>query len=206
VCREFFGQELARIGRVLDWGCGSGRVTRYLAGDARRHSNLDGIHGADIDGDNASWCGKNLGIDARKIPLCPPTDFPDNFFDLVFGISVFTHLNEDVQFKWLAELRRIIRPGGMLLTTIHGMTAYQRVCMPPSRPELAENWAPENSGFFVSGSNGQLAGFIESDDYYLNVFHRSEYIRKRWSDFFEVLEILPGAIGTHDLAVLRRKA
>ena len=190
---------------MLDWGCGSGRVTRYLAGDVRRHSNLDGIHGADIDGDNASWCGKNLGIDARKIPLCPSTDFPDNFFDLVFGISVFTHLNEDVQFKWLAELRRIIRPSGMLLTTIHGMTAYQRVCMPPSRPELAENWAPENSGFFVSGSNGQLAGFIESDDYYLNVFHRSEYIRKRWSDFFEVLEILPGAIGTHDLAVLRRK-
>jgi len=206
ICREFFGRELAGMGRVLDWGCGSGRVTRYLAAEARRHSNLEGIHGADIDGDNAAWCGQNLGINSRKIPLYPPTDFSDNWFDLVFGISVFTHLNEEVQFKWLAELRRIIRPGGILLTTVHGLTAYQYVGMPPSRPELAESWAPENSGFFISGNNAQLDGFIDSNDYYLNVFHRSEYIRKRWSEYFEVLEIIPGALGTHDLIVLRKRA
>jgi SAM-dependent methyltransferase len=206
LCKELFGRALGEMGRVLDWGCGCGRVTRHLAAQASQLSTTDCIHGADIDGDNASWCGQNLGINVRQIPLVPPTEFPDGGFDLVFGISVFTHLSEENQFKWLAELRRIVRPGGIVLTTVHGVTAYQQVGIPVGMPELAENWAPEKAGFFVSGSNRQLDGFIESNDYYLNVFHSSNYIRSKWSQFFDVVEIIPGALGTHDLVVLRKPA
>ena len=75
--RDGVGPQLAETRDVADRG-----LERVAAG----------IHGADIDGDNASWCGQNLGINTRQIPLSPPTDYPDSWFDLIFGISVFTHL------------------------------------------------------------------------------------------------------------------
>ena len=37
--------------RVLDWGCGAGRVTRYLLGDTPC-----AVTGVDIDADNIAWC------------------------------------------------------------------------------------------------------------------------------------------------------
>jgi len=45
----------------------------------------------------------------------PPLPFPDNSFDLIYAVSVFTHLSEEHQRTWLPELRRVLRPGGRLL-------------------------------------------------------------------------------------------
>jgi SAM-dependent methyltransferase len=193
---------MADAGTILDWGCGCGRVIRHLLATAELAGKKPRVVGADIDADNVQWCRENLPAEFTVVPLLPPTSFKDDEFDLVYSISVFTHLAEDVQFRWLEELRRIVRPGGMVLTTMHGKTAYQYVGMPEGRPELAENWAPEAKGFMVSGSNSQIAGQTDDDDYYLNVFHTREYVLKEWSKFFEVREIIPGFVGTHDLVVL----
>ena len=52
----------------------------------------------------------------------PPLLFPDCAFDLVFAISVFTHLDEQYQLAWLAELRRVAQPGAILFSppTVNG--------------------------------------------------------------------------------------
>ena len=50
----------------------------------------------------------------------PPTDYPDLYFDIIYAISVFTHLNEDMQGRWLKELIRITAPGGHIIITVHG--------------------------------------------------------------------------------------
>lgn len=90
-------------GDTLDWGCGCGRVTRWLL------DRLDAgvrVVGADIDPLSIHWCRQNLaGGFFERIPLHPPTTFRDEQFSVVLGISVFTHLKEDVQFEWLSELR-----------------------------------------------------------------------------------------------------
>lgn len=54
------------------------------------------------------------------MPREPPTTYPDSLFDVVYAVSVFTHLTEDRQLSWLAEFARIIRPCGLLLLTTHG--------------------------------------------------------------------------------------
>jgi SAM-dependent methyltransferase len=80
--------------------------------------------GIDIDPDNISWAKQNLpAIDFRIGPLLPPTDYPDGSFDLVYGISVMTHLTRAVQIAWLREIERILEPGGLALLTFAGDTS-----------------------------------------------------------------------------------
>jgi len=110
------GYDLEKMSAVLDFGCGCGRV-------ARCWSNLDGpaIHGADISRSLARWCRRNLPfMRTTRIDPLPPLPHPDARFDLVYALSVLTHLPEDAGRAWLAELVRVLRPGGLLLFTVHG--------------------------------------------------------------------------------------
>ena len=51
----------------------------------------------------------------------------------------------------------------------------------------------------------QLANFIDEPGYYINVAHSKDYVRRVWGEYFEVVDIIPGMIATHDLAVLRKR-
>jgi SAM-dependent methyltransferase len=110
------GTKIEDMGAALDFGCGCGRVARHLA--ARSGPE---IHGVDISAPAVRWCQRNLHfMRARRIDVEPPLDYPDARFDLVYALSVFTHLPEQLTQRWLAELVRIMRPGGLLLFTLHG--------------------------------------------------------------------------------------
>jgi SAM-dependent methyltransferase len=107
---------------VLDFGCGCGRVTRYWRDFA------GSISGTDLSAEAVTWCRENLPF-ARfeRNDLEPPLTFSDGSFDLVYGLSVFTHLTVDTQRRWLGELRRVLRPGGYLLLTTHGESYADRL-------------------------------------------------------------------------------
>jgi SAM-dependent methyltransferase len=97
-------------GDVLDFGCGCGRVARHLGG----------VNGCDYDSRMVEWCAENLPGEFRVNPLAPPTSYDSESFDAIYAISVLTHLPEDLAGGWLEEWRRILRPGGKLLVTVHG--------------------------------------------------------------------------------------
>ena len=109
---EAVGRPLSQAGAVLDWGCGCGRVTRHLM----RHTPAR-IVGRDPDAMTVGWCAKHLPGDFRASRLHPPLDLADASIDAAVSLSVFTHLGEATQVEWLAELARVIRPGGLLLLT-----------------------------------------------------------------------------------------
>jgi ubiquinone/menaquinone biosynthesis C-methylase UbiE len=52
--------------------------------------------------------------------LNPPTVFDDNSFDLIYGISIFTHLSELNNIAWYNELIRIAKKDGIILVTTAG--------------------------------------------------------------------------------------
>ena len=77
---------------ILDWGCGAARVLRYFAIDPKFR-----IVGVDVDAYNIDWCQQTFGdqADFHLIGPTEPCPLPDRSFDLIYGISIFTHLNRD---------------------------------------------------------------------------------------------------------------
>jgi ubiquinone/menaquinone biosynthesis C-methylase UbiE len=49
----------------------------------------------------------------------PPLEYEDSKFDLIYSMSVFTHLDEYRQFQWLIELKRVLREDGILIITVY---------------------------------------------------------------------------------------
>jgi SAM-dependent methyltransferase len=103
---------------VCEWGCGPARILRHLPAllpDGCR------VFGTDYDPRTIAWCSANLsGISFRLNGLAPPLPFATHGIDLLYAVSVLTHLPEDLQVQWMAECVRVVRPGGLILLTVHG--------------------------------------------------------------------------------------
>ena len=112
--REYVGP-FTQSTRVLDYGCGWGRITRFFLKDVAAR-NLWGI---DCNEEVLDFClESNPWSCFELIDPMPPTDLPGDQFDLVFSYSVFSHLREDVHFAWLDELGRLAKPGGLLILSV----------------------------------------------------------------------------------------
>ncbi len=189
-----FGIDLGSHRAILDFGCGCGGTLVWLHDLAPTAS----ISGTDIDANAIGWCRANLPF-ARFATneALPPLSYPDAAFDLAIAVSVFTHLDEDYQFRWLAELRRVIKPGGTCVITLHG---------PQSWNQMSEHdqEAFDRTGFVFVRTTATRRLF---PDWYRNAFHRQSYVEARFSEYFDVVGSIPRGLGGHqDIVVLRRPA
>ena len=197
---ELTSSGFAGYPRILDWGCGCGRIARYTA----RMAGV-ALTGCDIDLDNVNWCVAHLAGSFVSTTVRPPLPFADASFDLVYGVSVFTHMREPLQDAWLAELERVAAPGAVLLMTVHGRTALDYAHLSPGDYRALEQRIIDQ-GLYFSARNSQIDGHAEHDGEYVNVFHDLAYLRDRWGRRFDISAILPGYIFPHDLIVMRRRA
>jgi SAM-dependent methyltransferase len=197
VLQRIFGKGFDDFPEIMDWGCGCGRVFRHIA--SRHRAKLVGV---DIDPENIRWCREvfvNRSFELARVH--PPLQQPAEEFDLIFGLSVFTHLKEDDQFKWLKELHRVTKPGAVLLMTVHGDHAWFRSNLGKT---AYLNW--KRAGFYDSHRDPALDGVISEKDYYRFVFHDPKYILQEWSRYFHVVQIIPGFFENwQDLVVLVRQ-
>lgn len=182
--------------RILEFGCGVGRVIRALF--YRRGGK--GLYGTDIDSEAIAWCQDNYGnlatFDVNEAE--PPTRYPDDYFDFIYAISVFTHLPEDMQFRWLGELARITKPQGYLVLSVHGANHFGRG--PGRSLGGIELRCVEDKGFFYNEETSLTEGL---PDFYKSTWHLPHYIKARWSEYFDILDVIEDAIGgNHQAAVL----
>ncbi|HUX07909.1 MAG TPA: class I SAM-dependent methyltransferase [Acidobacteriota bacterium] len=113
---ESSGIDIGAMDDILDFGCGCGRIIRHIRLRTRAR-----LYGSDYNYDLVRWCRDNL--DFGKFDqncLAPPLSYEDEKFDFIYLISVFTHLGAELQQRWMIELRRVLRPGGVMLFTTHG--------------------------------------------------------------------------------------
>jgi SAM-dependent methyltransferase len=117
------GTDPRELRAVLDFGCGCGRVARHWA-------RLDGpeIYGCDYNPELTAWCERNLPfLRVARNRLGPPTPYVSGSFDLVYALSVFSHLDDPLQRLWLDEYRRLLRPGGLLVLSLLGDSLRYRL-------------------------------------------------------------------------------
>jgi SAM-dependent methyltransferase len=186
---------ISKTHRILDWGCGCGRVIAQLV----KFVSPSRLFGCDIDAEAIAWDVKNIaGPSFTRIDPYPPTTYPDSYFDLIYGISVVTHLDEDTQMRWLAELERIAMPGAIIILSIIGETLRSKN-MPSS---LASEFTRKGFASFVPNYSALVAEFSHAN-YYRETYHSLDYIAARWRRHFRVLECVETK--HQDLVVLQRR-
>jgi SAM-dependent methyltransferase len=105
-------------GKLLDWGCGPARVVRHMPDLLEK---TWAVYGTDYNQQTIDWCQKhikNVAFSVNKVN--PPLPFSDDSFDVLYGISIFTHLSEENHSSWFHELLRVTKPGAILMFTTQG--------------------------------------------------------------------------------------
>lgn len=197
---------MARCGRpvtgdttILDFGCGWGRTIRFFMRDVPTSR----LHGVDVmelainlSRQTNPWCQFAL------ISPLPPSNLPAGAFDLIYLYSVFSHLSEHAHDLWLTEFHRLLRPGGLLFATTFQRDYIERCEMARTGAQPwgahmgshrafveTESWlARYDRGEYCHAPTG--GGDALPSDYYGDTCISETYVRRRWSDRFEVLAYL----------------
>jgi len=196
---------------VLDFGCGCGRLSRYFEGtDAYQ------VSATDIKPDLVNWCKANLRrIDTRLNGLRPPSPFPDKQFDLIYTLSIFTHLPPSLIELWLADFGRMLKPGGILIATTHGQHAIDTIRgsqlhqtmfnVSQDEIEAIHRRLPEEKYIFLPYPDPVIE-FAKAGPEYGNSFMHSNYAHENWnSGQWKLLEYRPGGLRYwQDMYVLQK--
>lgn len=168
------GIDINSLQSILDLGCGTGRLIAgwYLDNPEKR------LSGCDINEELLAWAKNNLPqeISWNQSSITPPLPYGSKSFDLVYLISVFTHLSLNSQHLWAQELKRIICPGGYILVTLHG-EIYVRV----SHPERMEEFS--KTGYIEIPSSDEGSNSF-------GTFHAFEFVETLFNDF-EIIGYYP---------------
>ena len=183
------GVDIESIEAMLDFGCGCGRVIRHW-----KSLKTAQVYGSDYNSKQIDWCQRNLTFaqfDTNS--LYPPLIYNNDKFDLIYAFSVFTHLPEELQILWINELSRILKPGGHLLISTHGLHYLDM---------LSQN---EKEKFLA----GQLVVRYEemAGTNMCGAYHPVKYVTEQLADRFEVIDFIPkGAKGNpyQDIFLLRK--
>jgi SAM-dependent methyltransferase len=181
--------------RVLDFGCGAGRVMRQFAAETKNAE----FWGCDIDVASIKWVQENLSPPFQAITCKeqPGLPFADGFFSVIYAMSVFTHLTEHAS-GWLLELRRTLCDGGLLVLTFLGEGMIQ--------PLINEPWDEDRIGFntVLHGNPWDVGGPL--------TFISPWWLKEHWGRAFDILQLLPyaarqcdGTPAGHGMALLRKR-
>jgi SAM-dependent methyltransferase len=158
---------------VLDWGCGPGRVVRHmpeLLGEGSK------VFGTDYNAKSIAWCRDNLpDIEFNLNTLEPSLPYADETFNFIYGISIFTHLSEEMHYKWTAELKRVLKINGALFLTTQGDN-FKKIMSP------AEITKYDKGELVVRGN------VIEGHRTY-SAFHPDSFMRSLFKND-EILEVI----------------
>ncbi len=185
------GLDLNAYPRWLDFGCGAGRVARHLV----QREFVRRMTGIDIDRAAIRWSARHLPGEYTRIRSTPPTFLGPGTFDAICAVSVFTHFDEATQNAWLAELRRLLRPGGIFIAST------QAPDLTFNRPDLTlhDHQHLQERGFVFRIGIGPF-----NED---SAFHSAAYLRREWSRYFDLLTFKPaGLVEYLDLSLWRRPA
>jgi SAM-dependent methyltransferase len=190
---------LSPTSRVLDFGCGWGRVIRFFLRDVEP-TNLVGI---DVSEEAIAACLEtNHWCRFERCGTLPPTALESQSFDLAYAYSVFSHLSEEAHLRWLVEFERLLKPEGLLIVTT----------LPRAFLAVCSEWAAEDDDQDRPAWQRQAIACLTPIEHFLSAYDRGEfcyaplsedrphfglasiseqYVRSTWIRHLEVLEFIP---------------
>lgn len=203
---NWHSRSLRSFASILDFGCGVGRLVQYLFELAPQAA----VSGCDVSPEAIRQCRRRCSKGRFLVNRwAPPLDMADETFDLIYSYSVFTHLSEANHQAWLRELARLLRPGGMMLHTVHSYEYLRRAaCFSPW--SLEKYHLPGSvDAFIASGRDYFYAVENPAAPEYGHAIIRKEYVMARWpqSAGLRLLDYVEGAIeaypeGCQDVVLL----
>ena len=176
-------RDMLRDGRILDWGCGPGRIVRHLPVLLPETE----IYGTDYNQEYIDWCQRKLDrIKFSVNHIDPPTNYLDSFFDAVIGVSIFTHLSEASHTTWMNELHRITKPAGIIFITTQGV-AYRSKLTTAERSHF-------DKGYLVTRR------YSKEGNRLFSTFQPPEFIKRIVADRFEIVEFFAGITNDNEAA------
>lgn len=199
------GFDISSASRVLDFGCSSGRVVRVLNA-AYPHV---GWVGCDPNDGAISWATEHLpGIEFFVSPQEPPLDLKVGSLDVAFAISIWSHFAPELGVPWFEEMHRLIRPGGYLVITTHGLQSVSFFAHGGGRPlEQAEEIerALFRDGFWYAPEFGEEGDWGVVNESWGACFLSPEWVLSQLCPAWRVVEFAPGRNQSNqDVYVLQR--
>lgn len=169
---------------VLDFGCGWGRLIRFLARDVAPGS----LCGCDPYAGILDVCERTR-VPGRLAPIPYVSEsLPfDDRFDLVYAFSVFTHLSEATHLASLRAIHAGLAEGGVLIATIRP-PAYVSEGLHGAHPRAsaAKRLERGKPAYMFAAHDIQPSGEeVTFGETVVNL----PYVRERWSELFELLEV-----------------
>ncbi|MBA3807989.1 MAG: class I SAM-dependent methyltransferase [Solirubrobacterales bacterium] len=199
------GVDLAEVSSALDFGCSSGRVLRVLHAAYPQTS----WRGCDPNAPAIEWASANLpGIDFFASADAPPLALEDASLDLAYAISIWSHFAPELGLRWFAEMHRLIRPGGHLVCTTHGLTSVAHYAAAGLRSadqsrEISD--ALYRRGWWYRAEFGRRGDWGVTNPDWGTAFLSPEWMLTQLCPRWRVLEFAPGRNqDNQDVYVLQR--
>lgn len=173
--------------KILDFGCGWGRIIRFFL----RDMDPSNIYGCDCVDDMIEICKKtNQWCNFFKSNTYPPLNIEPGYFDIIYAYSVFSHVSEDAQKKWLSEFHRILKPGGILILTTRRFDFIDQIEAIYPESQFDANTAKQDylEGKYVHFSYG--GGYSLEESYWGETAIPREYIENVWTNLFSIVDFI----------------
>lgn len=209
------GRPIQQHSRILDFGCGWGRILRFFLRDVAPGN----VMGVDVMPMAIDLCKKtNPWATFSLVPSFPPTELPDDHFDLIYLYSVFSHLSEKACDAWITEFRRILKPGGLVIATTWPRqfiedcartrregTRAAHVGAKLSFLETADWLARYDRGELCHSPVGAGGNDALPETFYGETCIPQEYPARHWSDRLQFCEFVTNHPGIYQHILVLRK-
>lgn len=172
---EFIGEYVKKGDRVLDFGCGNGRLLELLDVE-----NIE-YHGVDISQkliEHAQEQYGNPSIEFKKIAVQGSLPFIDEYFNTAFSIAVFHHFpSGDFRLQKAKEIYRVTKPGGKIVVTVWNLwpafTSFRRGRQKKYYKEIFKNWRDKILGKSDLDWNDCYISFTDNEGKKFHRFHHA---------------------------------